>query len=90
MPHATADTPSPVVIRLREVTRVYHVGSERINALAGVDLEVRRNEFVAIMGASGSGKSTMMNILGCLDRPTAGSYELDGHPVTRLDRKSVV
>ena len=80
-----ADRPeSPVVIRLRGVTRVYHVGSERINALAGVDLEVRRNEFVAIMGASGSGKSTMMNILGCLDRPTAGSYELDGTPVTRL------
>ena len=72
------------VIRLRRVIKVYRVGVERIHALAGVDLEIHPNEYVAIMGASGSGKSTLMNILGCLDRPTAGQYELDGRLTTSL------
>src|SRR5438270_13120977 len=73
-----------MVIRLEEITKVYKVGVEHIRALDGVDLEVDRNEYVAVMGTSGSGKSTLMNILGCLDRPTGGTYELDGRNVTRM------
>src|SRR3954467_11045829 len=73
-----------MIIRLRGVTKHYHVGVEHIRALDGVDLDVGRNEYVAIMGASGSGKSTLMNILGCLDRATGGTYELDGRDVTRM------
>src|SRR2546423_8414326 len=72
------------VIRLQNVTKHYTVGTEHIRALDGVDLEVGRNEYVAVMGTSGSGKSTLMNILGCLDRPTGGTYELDGKNVTRM------
>jgi putative ABC transport system ATP-binding protein len=73
-----------VIIRLEKVTRIYKVGVESIHALDGVDLDLRRNEYVAVMGPSGSGKSTLMNILGCLDRPTAGTYRLDGRDTTRL------
>ncbi|HEX8914494.1 MAG TPA: ABC transporter ATP-binding protein, partial [Humisphaera sp.] len=73
-----------MVIRLRNITKHYVVGDEHIRALDGVDLDVDRNEYVAIMGTSGSGKSTLMNILGCLDRPTGGTYELDGRDVTRM------
>src|SRR5688500_18826068 len=72
------------VIRLRDITKLYRVGVEQIRALDGVNLEVGRNEYVAVMGTSGSGKSTLMNILGCLDRPTSGTYELDGKLTTRL------
>jgi putative ABC transport system ATP-binding protein len=77
-------TKDDVVIRLADVTKVYRVGVEEIRALAGVNLDVRLNEYVAVMGASGSGKSTLMNIVGCLDRPTAGRYELDGRLTTSL------
>ena len=73
-----------MVIRLINITKHYRVGDEQIRALDGVWLEVDRNEYVAIMGTSGSGKSTLMNILGCLDRPTSGTYELDGKDVTRM------
>lgn len=73
-----------MLIRLKDVTRVYKVGVERIHALAGINLEVKPNEYVAVMGASGSGKSTLMNILGCLDRCSGGTYELNGHNTTRL------
>jgi putative ABC transport system ATP-binding protein len=73
-----------MVIRLRNITKHYQVGDEHIRALDGVNLDVARNEYVAIMGTSGSGKSTLMNILGCLDRPTGGTYELDGRDVTRM------
>ncbi len=73
-----------MMIRLRNVTKIYKMGAERINAMAGVDLDVATNEWVAIMGPSGSGKSTMMNILGCLDRPTSGTYELGGKLVSRM------
>ncbi len=73
-----------VIIRLEGVTRVYKVGVESIKALAGINLEVRRNEYVAIMGQSGSGKSTLMNVLGCLDRATSGRYLLDGHDTTSM------
>jgi putative ABC transport system ATP-binding protein len=72
------------VIRIRDLTREYRMGSERILALRGVTLEIHRNEYVAIMGPSGSGKSTMMNVLGCLDTPTAGEYWLNGEEVSRL------
>ena len=67
-----------MTIRVRELTKVYKMGTERVHALSGVDLDIARNEFVAIMGSSGSGKSTLMNILGCLDKPTGGTYELNG------------
>jgi putative ABC transport system ATP-binding protein len=71
-------------IRIREVTKVYRLGSIEVPALRGVDLEIAPGELVAIMGPSGSGKSTLMNILGCLDVPTSGSYLLDGEEVGRL------
>src|SRR5262245_1981251 len=70
------------VISLREVQKVYDLGEVRVEALKGVSLEIGRGEFVAIMGASGSGKSTMLNILGCLDRPSRGVYLLDGIDVS--------
>ncbi|MCX5645718.1 MAG: ABC transporter ATP-binding protein [Phycisphaerae bacterium] len=76
--------PDRVVIRLESVTRVYKVGVERIHALDGVDLELRENEYVAIMGPTGSGKSTLMNVLGCLDRVSSGCYELDGENTTGM------
>jgi len=72
------------VIRIHDLTREYRMGSERILALREVTLEIRRNEYLAIMGPSGSGKSTMMNLLGCLDTPTAGEYWLNGEEVSRL------
>ncbi len=74
------------LIELEEVTRLYHMGSNEVRALAGVSLAVHEGEFVAIMGASGSGKSTLMNLLGCLDRPTSGSYRLAGQEVSRMGR----
>lgn len=72
------------MIRLRNIRKIYKVGVERIHALDGVELDISANEYVAIMGASGSGKSTMMNILGCLDRPTSGRYELGGKIVSKM------
>ncbi|MEJ5238394.1 MAG: ABC transporter ATP-binding protein [Limisphaera sp.] len=73
------------LIRLVQVSRCYRMGSETIHALREVNLEIERGEYVAIMGPSGSGKSTLMNILGCLDTPTAGRYELDGIDVSQMD-----
>lgn len=72
-------------ILLSEVTKVYQLGGETVNALAGLTLSISPGEFTAIMGPSGSGKSTLMNILGCLDRPTSGSYMLDGQEVATLN-----
>ncbi len=80
---ATA-APSPALIEVRGVHKLYTVGSQEVRALDGVDLDIRRGEYVAIMGASGSGKSTLMNLIGCLDTPTRGSYRLDGLAVERL------
>ncbi|HOX25563.1 MAG TPA: ABC transporter ATP-binding protein [Candidatus Krumholzibacteria bacterium] len=77
------------VIRLRDLQRTYAMGRNEVRALAGIDLEVAPGEMIAIMGASGSGKSTLMNILGCLDRPTAGTYELDGRRVDQLGGKEL-
>jgi putative ABC transport system ATP-binding protein len=72
------------LIRIQNLRRLYRVGGEDIRALDGVDLSIEPNEYLAIMGASGSGKSTLMNILGCLDRPTEGTYELDGQMVSKM------
>ena len=74
------------VIELRNVERTYSSGEVQVRAVRGVSLSIEAGEFVAIMGASGSGKSTMMNTLGCLDRPTGGTYLLDGIDVSELNR----
>jgi putative ABC transport system ATP-binding protein len=73
-----------VVIRTVQLVRDYEIGAEVVHALRGVDLDVRRNEFVAVMGPSGSGKSTLMNLIGCLDTPTSGEYWLNGQRVSDL------
>jgi putative ABC transport system ATP-binding protein len=75
---------SDIIIRVAGLQRSYEMGSETVHALRGVDLEIRRNEYVAIMGPSGSGKSTLMNLIGCLDTPTAGEYWLSGQEVSRM------
>src|SRR6266567_6231053 len=77
------------VIRAEDVHKYYELGETRVHALRGVSVEVRRGEFVAIMGASGSGKSTFMNLLGCLDRPTSGRYLLEGIDVSKHDKKAL-
>ena len=74
------------VIRVEELHKYYQMGENRVHALRGVNLEIQCGEFVAIMGASGSGKSTFMNILGCLDKPTTGRYILEGTDVAALDK----
>jgi putative ABC transport system ATP-binding protein len=78
------DVPRDAIIVVRHLTRDYEMGSETVHALRGVDLTVRRNEYVAIMGPSGSGKSTLMNLIGCLDTPTDGEYWLNGYRVSDL------
>jgi putative ABC transport system ATP-binding protein len=73
-----------VLIRVRNLTRDYRMGTETVQALRGVDLDIHRNAYVAIMGPSGSGKSTMMNLIGCLDTPSGGEYWLNGQEVSRM------
>ncbi len=73
------------VIKLSAITKVYQMGTEEVHALRGVNLQIETNEYVAIMGPSGSGKSTLMNIVGCLDTPTAGLYELNGVNVSDMN-----
>jgi len=73
-----------MLIAIRDLHRIYEVGSEKVHALDGVDLDIEKNEYVAIMGPSGSGKSTLMNIVGCLDTPTKGSYRLKGNEIGEL------
>ncbi|MBR1871468.1 MAG: ATP-binding cassette domain-containing protein, partial [Kiritimatiellae bacterium] len=77
------------LIEIRDLRKVYDIGGEPVAALDGVSLQIDNGEFVAIMGASGSGKSTMLNILGCLDVPTSGSYLLDGIEVAARSRKEL-
>ncbi len=74
----------PPLIRVQQLTKNYYLGRTVVQALRGINLEVARGEFVGLMGPSGSGKSTFMNLLGCLDRPTSGSYLLDGIPVSEM------
>lgn len=73
------------MLEIRNLKKFYYMGTSTVHALDGVNLNIKKNEFVAIMGASGSGKSTLMNILGCLDTPTEGSYTLNGNEVSRLN-----
>jgi putative ABC transport system ATP-binding protein len=80
-----SDIPADAVIVTRQLQRDYDMGGEVVHALRGVDLVIRKNEFVAIMGPSGSGKSTLMNLIGCLDSPTHGEYWLNGHRVSELE-----
>ncbi|TVR46308.1 MAG: ABC transporter ATP-binding protein [Puniceicoccaceae bacterium] len=82
--HGAASAPR-TVIEIEGVTKVYDLGETRINALAGIDLVIRRGDYLAVMGPSGSGKSTLMNLLGCLDTPSAGKYLFCGEDVAAMD-----
>lgn len=84
-PQNTNTITKPVIIRLENISKVYGVGETEVRALSDVNLVVEQGEYCAIMGASGSGKSTAMNIIGCLDRPTQGNYYLDNLEVAQLD-----
>ena len=85
-PFRTGDTPRPdIIILTHKLTRDYDMGGEVVRALRGVSLQIARNEYVAVMGPSGSGKSTLMNLIGCLDTPTAGEYWLNSQKVSDLD-----
>lgn len=84
-PSSTAET----VIRVEDIHKYYAMGETRVHALRGVSLTIGQGEFVAIMGASGSGKSTFMNILGCLDRPSSGRYLLEGLDVSKHDKRAL-
>src|SRR5438094_9224 len=86
--HDRMTTNHPVIL-LEAVEKTYQTGEFEVRAVRGVSLRAEPGEFVAIMGASGSGKSTMMNILGCLDRPTGGRYLLDGTDVSQLNRDAL-
>src|ERR1051326_128007 len=80
---------SEFVIEARDIHKTYQLGETQVHALRGVSVEIRRGEFVGIMGASGSGKSTFMNILGCLDKPTSGQYLLEGTEVSQLEKRQL-
>ena len=77
------------MVKLTDITKVYLAGDVPVPALRGVNLEIQEGQFLAIMGPSGSGKSTLLNILGCLDKPTSGTYELDGLKVSALDEEQL-
>ena len=78
-----------ITISLRGIKKLYKIGDQEVAALNGIDLDIKEGEFAALMGPSGSGKSTLMNILGCLDRPSMGSYKLDGQEVAHLSDNSL-
>jgi putative ABC transport system ATP-binding protein len=83
------DAAANAVIRVEDAHKYYDLGETRVHALRGVSVDIERGEFVAIMGASGSGKSTFMNMLGCLDRPSSGRYLLEGTDVSRHDKRAL-
>jgi putative ABC transport system ATP-binding protein len=85
----SAQESGDVVIQVDDVHKFYQLGETKVHALRGVSTQIRRGEFVAIMGASGSGKSTFMNIVGCLDKPSSGHYMLEGADVSQLDKKKL-
>jgi putative ABC transport system ATP-binding protein len=89
LPSPRAQAAPVPLIEMHGIERTYYMGDNVVRALAGVDLTIERGASIAIMGQSGSGKSTMMNLLGCLDQPTAGSYKLDGRDVSRLSRSQL-
>jgi putative ABC transport system ATP-binding protein len=77
--------PTSIIVQLDDISKIYGSGETEVKALSGVNLSIQQGEYCAIMGASGSGKSTMMNVIGCLDKPTSGRYFLDGEDVSKLD-----
>ena len=77
------------MIQLKDITKVYPMGQRELTVLKGINLHIKKGELVAIMGPSGSGKSTMLNLLGCLDKPTSGSYHLEGREVSHLSSKEL-
>ena len=79
----------PVLVALKELAKIYRTSEVEVNAVCGVTLEIHKGDFLAVMGASGSGKSSLMNMLGCLDRSSSGTYWLDGVDVARLDRNEL-
>lgn len=82
----TANSSNGHIIEMADITKIYDTGKVQVQALRGIDLEVKRGEFVAVVGPSGSGKSTLLNLIGCLDTPTSGHYQLGGEMVAGLDR----
>src|SRR5215467_8750717 len=88
-PQAPPDSAETAVIRVEQIHKYYEMGETRVHALRGVSVEVQRGEFLAVVGASGSGKSTFMNILGCLDRPTSWRYVLEGTKVSKHDKRAL-
>jgi len=89
IPPTLSPSAASAVIRVEDVHKYYDLGETRVHALRGVSLQIHRGEFLAIMGASGSGKSTFMNMLGCLDRPSSGRYLLEGTDVSQHDKKAL-
>ncbi|PKP23956.1 MAG: ABC transporter ATP-binding protein [Bacteroidetes bacterium HGW-Bacteroidetes-22] len=80
---------SKTIIEIKQLRKDFYVGDITVHALRGIDMSIQEGEFVAIMGTSGSGKSTMLNILGCLDKPTSGNYTLDGTDISALSRNEL-
>jgi putative ABC transport system ATP-binding protein len=87
--HDQTEPSSRATLSLRDVTKTYVMGAEKVHALRGISLDIHKNEYVAVMGPSGSGKSTLMNVIGCLDVPSTGTYSLDGRMVAELSENQL-